>query len=443
MTRFIQMLLPKQIFALMAIAGFLAIGTSSSFAVNIQTVTSAKGIKALLVEDYTVPIISLSLSFKGGASQDPENKEGLLRLLSSMMDEGAGPYDNKQFQARAEELGIDLGFGAGRDAFTGSLRTLASEADNAFEMLRLALNEPRFDAEPMDRMKTALITRLIRSKKSPRYLAGVAMRDALFAGHTYSRPVSGTEQSLTKLKRDDLVAIHHKLLARDNLKIGVVGAISAEKLSVVLDKLFGDLPQKAELRPIPEIVPEFGKQIDVVLDAPQTSISLVYPGLKRNNKDFFAAHLMNHVLGGGTFSSRLYNEVREKRGLAYSVYSAISTYDHAAILTSGTGTRNDRAAEALKVIKSEIAKMAKDGPTEEELIAAKKFVIGTYAISNLDTSTKIASVLVAIQDASLGIDYIDQREGYISSVTRKDVQRIAKQLLSVEPTIVKVGPKAS
>ena len=181
----------------------------------------------------------------------------------------------------------------------------------------------------------------------------------------------------------------------------------------------------------------------MVLDAPQTSISLVYPGLKRANKDFFAAHLMNHVLGGGTFSSRLYNEVREKRGLAYSVYSSISTYDHAAVLTSGTGTRNDRAAEALSVIKSEIAKMAKDGPTEEELIAAKKFVIGTYAISNLDTSSKFAAVLVAIQDANLGIDYIDRREGYISSVTREDVQRIAKQLLSVEPTIVKVGPKAS
>ncbi|PCI04051.1 MAG: peptidase M16 [Hyphomicrobiales bacterium] len=443
MTHFTQVFLPKQLIALMALFAFLAIGTSSSFAVNIQTVTSPSGVKALLVEDYTVPIVSISVSFKGGASQDPEDKEGLLRLLSTMLDEGAGRYDNKVFQARVEELGVEMGFGAGRDAFTGRLRTLASEVDNAFEMFRLALNEPRFDAEPIDRMKTALITRLVRSKKNPNHLAGVAMRDALFAGHAYSRPVSGTEESLAKLNRDDLVEIHRKLFARDNLKIGVVGAISAEKLGFMLDTLFGSLPEKAELRPIPEIVPKFGKKIDVVLDAPQTSISLVYPGLKRSDKDFFAAHLMNHVLGGGSFSSRLYNEVREKRGLAYSVYSGISTYDHAAILTSGTGTRNDRADEALKVIKSEIAKMAKDGPTNEELIAAKKYVIGTYAISNLDTSTKIASVLVAIQDADLGIDYIDQREGYISSVTREDVQRIAKQLLSVEPTIVKVGPKAS
>ncbi|MFK5980348.1 MAG: pitrilysin family protein [Rhizobiaceae bacterium] len=443
MTRFAQAFLPKQVFAFIAFVAFLTIGTVSSFAVNIQTVTSAKGIKALLVEDYTVPIISLSLQFKGGASQDPEHKQGLLRLLSSLLDEGAGPYDNKEFQARIEELGVEMGFGAGRDGFTGNLRTLASEADNAFEMLRLALNEPRFDAEAMDRMKTALISRLVRSKKSPRYLAGLAMREALFAGHAYSQPISGTQETLEKLNRADLVGIHHKLFARDNLKIGVVGAISAEQLSVVLDKLFGKLPENAKLRPIPEITPEFGKKVDVVLDAPQTSISLVYPGLKRNNKDFFAAHLMNHVLGGGSFSSRLYNEVREKRGLAYSVYSAISTYDHAAILTSGTGTRNDRAAEALKVIKNEIAKMAKDGPSEKELIAAKKYVIGTYAISNLDTSTKIAGVLVAIQDANLGVDYLDRREDYISSVTREDVQRIAKQLLSVDPTVVTVGPKAS
>jgi len=443
MSRFSQQFHSKKYFALFMLFVFSTFNPANSYAVDIQSVTSPKGIKALLVENYTVPIIALSFSFKGGAAQDPEGKAGLLRLLSTMMDEGAGPYDNKEFQARVEELGVEISFAAGRDAFNGSLRTLASKSTDSFEMLRLALIEPHFADEPIDRMKTALITRLVRSRKSPGRLGSLAMREALFKGHPYEKSVSGSEKSLATLSRKDLVDVHHKLLARDNLKIGVVGAINAEKLAVILDDIFGALPEKSVLQPIAEITPEFGKNIIVDLDVPQTSISLIFPGLKRNHKDFFAAHLMNHILGGGTFSSRLYEEVREKRGLAYSVYSAISTYEHAAILTSGTGTRNDRAAEALEVIKTEIAKMANDGPTVEELDAAKKFVIGTYAISNLDTSSKIAAVLVAIQDADLGVDYIDRREGYISSVTRKDVQRIAKQLLSVEPTIVKVGPKES
>jgi len=433
----------RLIFCFTTVLALMVPFSRPAMAVDIQEVTSPKGIKALLVEDYSVPIISLSLLFRGGSTQDPAGKEGTLRLVAAMMDEGSGTYDSAAFQARMEELGLELSFAAGRDSFSGSMRTLESESDNTFEMLRLAINEPRFDAVPFERMRTALITQHERSKNNPLTKGRKALRNALYKNHPYRRPVPGTVETLSDVERDDLSTMHKKLLARDNLFVGVVGAIDSKRLELVLDKVFGELPAHARLMKITEAAVEFGETINVEADLPQTNISLAFPGLKRDHKDFFAAHLMNHILGGGSFSSRLYEEIREKRGLAYSVRSFMSTNEYSAVLVSGTGTRSDRAAETLKVMREEIKKMADYGPTAAELEAAKKYVIGTYAISNLDTSSKIAGVLVAIQQANLGNDYIDRREGYISSVTLEDVRRVAKRLLGVKPTIVTVGPKQS
>jgi zinc protease len=201
------------------------------------------------------------------------------------------------------------------------------------------------------------------------------------------------------------------------------------------------LPQKAELVPVPTAQLQFGKRIDIEDSGTQTEISMALPAVPRSSPQFFAAYLMNQILGGGSFSSRLYDEIREKRGLAYSAGSSLSTLDHAAYLTASSGTRSDRAAETLKLMREEIARMAKDGPTLEELEAAKKYVIGSYAINNLDTSSKIASVLISMQTEGLGIDYLQQRENLINAVTLDDVKAVARQLLSVEPTIVVVGPK--
>ncbi len=437
-------------FAFMKFAGLLLIAIflpllalKNAYAVEIKQFKSPSGIGVYLVESYNSPIITLSFSFEGGSTQDALGKEGTSRLLSAMLDEGAGNLSSQEFQAKTEILGMELSFTAGRDYFTGTMQALTENSEQSFELLRLALNEPRFDTQPMERMRQALVKSLKRGKTSPQSVAARALRDVMFKDHPYGRPTRGTIESMGKITRDDLIAIHHKLLTKSNLVIGVVGAISPDELGLIIDKVFAKLPDGNELSSIKEAKLEFGKTVKKPMDIAQSIVSFALPGLKRSHPDFFAAYLANHILGGGTFSSRLYNEVREKRGLAYSVYSHLATYSHAAFTIVGSATSAERVDEAIAVIRAELKRMAEVGPSEEELEAAKKYVIGSYAISNLDTSGKVAGVLVAIQQIDLGIDYIDRREAIINAVKLEDVKRVAAELLKQKPTMVIVGPANS
>lgn len=409
-------------------------------AIDIQEVETESGIKALLVEDYTLPIIAMSYSFLGGATQDEPGKEGTLRLMTALMDEGAGELDSVAFQSRMETLGIDLGFSASRDNFSGNLRTVRSELESATDLLAMAINEPRFDVDAVERMRDALRTNLIRSETDPGFQARRALRNTVFPGHPYARNIGGNLKSIDTITRDDMLAMKEKILSRETLMIGVVGAISPEELRTMLDRVFGKLSTKSSLEPVADIEPVLGKQVEVEMPTPNMSIQMIYRGIERSDPDFFAAHMMNHVLGGGTFSSRLYEEVREKRGLAYGVNSGISILDHAQFLAAGTSTRADNGAKAMEVIRTEIRRMVDEGVSEEELEKAKKYVAGSYAIANLDTSAKIARVLVAIQREKLGLDYIDTREAQIAAVSVEDVNRMARQLLDVDPTVIVVRP---
>ncbi|KQT69734.1 MULTISPECIES: M16 family metallopeptidase [unclassified Aureimonas] len=421
----------------------LAFATPSE-AVEIQEVTSPGGIKALLVEDYTNPLIAVNFAFEGaGSTSDAPGKEGTGTLLTGLLDEGAGPIESAAFQSKLDELGVSLSFDVGLDNFTGSFRTIVENEDEAFDLLGLALNEPRFDDEPVARMRAQFVTQIVSNLNDPGALASKAWRQAVFPGHPYSRPSEGTAETLAAVTKADLQAFRTKGFARGNLVVGVVGAIDAKALGEKLDTVFGKLPEKADLPKVPDVAPVTGKTVAVPLAVPQTQIQFALPGVKRDDPDFFAAYLMNHVLGGGSFSSRLYQEVREKRGLAYGASSYLASYDHAAVLGAGTATRADKAQESVDIIRAEIKRMAENGPTEEELAKAKAYVKGAYAIQNLDSSLSIASTLVGIQLDRLGIDYIDKRQELIDAVTMDDVKRIGKKLLSLEPSVVTVGPAAS
>ncbi len=292
-------------------------------------------------------------------------------------------------------------------------------------------------------MRTALIAGIRNDSRDPNSVAGDQWFAAAFPGHPYSRRPEGTEKTLETITHDDLVALHKRLMARDNLKIAVVGAIDAKTLGPLLDKTFGDLPAKADLVKVPDATVKTGVVENVDMNVPQTAIRLGLSGLKRSDPDFIPAYVMNHILGGRSFSSRLYEEVREKRGLAYSVWSDLAPYDHSGILMAETATKAQSAGETLKIIEDQIARMAKDGPTAEELKKAKSYLIGSYAL-RFDTSGKIASQLVGIQMEDLGIDYINKCNGMIEAVTLDDVKRAAKELLDgKEATIVTVGRPAS
>jgi zinc protease len=427
--------------ALFLTAGLSFAALAPAEAVEIKQVTSPGGIKALLVEDYTNPLIAVNFSFKGaGSTADAAGKEGTGNLMSGLLDEGAGDITSQAFQEKLDDLGVSLSYTASYDNFSGSFRTLVENEAEAFDLLRLSVNQPRFDEEPVARIRGQIETGIIANENDPGQLASKAWRGAVFPGHPYSRPSDGTVETLNAVTKADLETFRKNGFAKDNLVVGVVGAIDAEDLGKELDAVFGALPEKATLPEIADAVPVTGKTEAVTLDVPQTTIQFALPGIKRDDKDFFAAYLMNHILGGGSFSSRLYQEVREKRGLAYGANSFLASYDHAAVLGASTATRADKAQESIGIIRKEMKRMAEDGPSQAELDKAKSFVKGSYAIQNLDSSLSIASTLVGIQLDDLGIDYIDKRQGLIDAVTLDDVKRMAKQLLSAEPTVITVGP---
>lgn len=409
-------------------------------AVAIQEVRSAGGITAWLVEDYTVPIVAIRFAFPGGSTQDPAGKEGLANLMSGLFDEGAGELDSDAFQERLDDAGAEMRFSAGRDHFYGSMRVLADQRAEAFGLLRLAITRPRFDPGPVERIRAQIVAGIVAGARDPDRAAQVAWAQAIYGEHPYARRNEGTEATLASITLDDLRAYHRRLFARSQLRIGVVGAIDAATLRAELDRIFGDLPAEPELSPVAQVEPKLGQEIEVAYDLPQTSLRLAYPGIDRKDPQFFAAYLMNEVLGGGTFSSRLFEEVREKRGLAYSVGSSLINNEYSAGLVISTATRSDRAAETLEVIRREVARMAAEGPTEAELAAAKKYVVGAYAINNLNSSPAIAATLVELQLDELGIDYIDRRAALIDAVTPEDARAAAKRLLSAEPAIMVVGP---
>ncbi len=409
--------------------------------VKIQEVKSDKGITAWLVEDYSVPIVAVRFLFDGGSSQDPAGKEGLANLMTGLFDEGAGDLDSDAFQNRLDEAGAEMGFSESNDAVGGAMRMLADEQDDAFELLKLAVEKPRFDQAPIDRIRSQIVAGIVANARDPETEASRKWAEAIYGEHPYARPDQGTEKSLGTIAADDLRAFHKANFARDNLHVAVVGAIDADTLKTRLDQVFGDLPEKSEMRKVERVEPKLGQTLQIEYPLPQTSLQLVYPGVPRHAPDFLAAALMEQILGGGTFSSRLFDEVREKRGLAYSVSSALINQEHSSSLIIGTATRSDRAAETLAVVRDVVRKMAEEGPTAEELEAAKKYMLGAYAINNLDSSRAIANTLVDLQTDELGIDYMQRRIDLISAVTLDQVKAVARKLLSVEPAVMILGPK--
>ena len=412
---------------------------ATSRAAKVQQLVSPGGIRAWLVEDYAVPLVSLEFSCKGGSAQDPADKAGAAAMLAALFDEGAGKLESQAFQQALEEKAIELSFGADRDAFSGRLRTLTKNIDAAFELLRLALNEARLDTTPLERVRSQLAAGIRSEANDPDAMAGKAWRTHAFPGHPYGRSSHGTLTSIVDISRDDLVALRAKALARDTLKIAIVGAIDAKRAQTLLDSTFGALPARAALTPVADIgVHALGARHVVDLDIPQATIRFGAPGIARKDDDHIAAVVINHILGGGVFSARLFREVREKRGLAYSVFSSLNTFDHTSIFLGGTSTKNERAAESLKVIEAEIADLAEKGPTRAELDKAKKYLIGSYDL-RFDSSSKIASQLVALQSEDFGVDYLDKRNPLIEAVGMDEARRVAKRLLGGGKLLVTVA----
>jgi len=406
-----------------------SVETLSSSPTTVKSLTSARGIEAWHVESDVVPLIAVSFIFEGGSAHDPADKPGVAQMLARLLDEGAGEYNSDAFQERLAARAIELSFNAGNDAIGGSLKTLVKHADEAFELLRLALAEPRFDQDAIERVRAQTIAGLRYQQNDPGVMATRRFFEEGFAGHPYGRPTSGTPESVAAITRDDLVNMHRAVITRGRIKVAVVGAIDTDRLSMVLDKVFGSLPEGKPLGIIePATLKGIGSRFVVDLDVPQSVIRFGTQGIAWRDAGFIPAYVLNHILGGGAFTSRLFQEVREKRGLAYSVGTSLVSYRAAAMTWGYTATKNERVIECLDVIASEMARLKSDGPSDEELQKAKDYLVGSYALG-FDTSTKIAHTLVQIAFEGLGIDYIGRRNALVAAVTQADIRKAAERIL--------------
>jgi zinc protease len=420
-----------RIFAAAAFAALALLAAApAASAMTIEKIVSPSGIEAWLVRENSAPLVALNYAFHGGSTQDEADKAGTASLAANLLDEGAGDLDGKTFHERLENHAIELAFHVARDYFHGSLRTLNEHRDEAFDLLRLALTAPRFDAEAVERVRNQVMSSLQRDTTNPNNLASRRWWATAFPDHPYGRESKGALDTVPRITADDMRDYVRRTFARNELFVSIVGDIDAKAAGALIDRAFAGLPAKNDLKPVANARPRgLGRRIVINLDVPQAVVTFGGQGLARNDPDFMAGYVVNHILGGGSFSSRLYKEVREKRGLAYGVSDSLVWFKRAAVVLGNTATRADRTGEALGIVEREIKRMAENGPTADELAAAKSFLKGSYVLS-LDSSTKIAAQLTQIQIDDLGIDYIERRSALIDAVTIDDAKRVAKRLYS-------------
>ena len=400
----------------------------ASAAAKIQHLISPGGIEAWFVQDATVPIVAMEFAMSGGAAQDPDGKSGVANMVADLIDEGSGDLDSRTFHERLERRAIDLSFSVSRDFFRGSLRMLKDDKDEAFDLLRMSLSSPHFDSADVERIRTQVLSGLKRETSNPSALASRKFLELAYGDHPYGRPTNGNLQSVPRITVADLKDYVARVLTREKLKIAVVGDIDAASLGKLLDQSFGGLPARSRLAPVSDIdAAQPPQQAFIPLDVPQTVVTFGGPGIKRSDPDFMPAFVVNHILGGGSLSSRLYREVREKRGLAYSVYESLLWMDHSAMFVGNTGTRADRAGETVEAVAREVRRIAEEGPTQQELDEAKSYLKGSRMLS-LDTSAKLAGALLQYQLDHLPIDYIERRNAFVDAVTLEDARRAARRL---------------
>ena len=397
-------------------------------AMQIQPVTGASGVEAWLVEDHSVPVVTIRFAFAGGAARDPVGKGGAASMVASLLDEGAGPYDSLAFHRRIDDLAGQLRFSAAQDEFDGSLRSLKQNLFDSADLLRLALAEPRFAPEDIERIRGETLAGLARQAKNPRSLSGRLWMHDAFEKHPYGSSVDGSEESVGAITRDDLAAFAGARFHRSGLLVGIVGDIDKTEAAALIDRVFGDLPKGADETEIAETKPlDDGALVVSRAAVPQSVVTFGQAGPKRDDPAWYAAYVLNEILGGGGFRGRLMKEIREKRGLAYGVSTQLVPYRHAGLIVGNVATENGRVAESIALVREEWRHMREEGPTAVELENAKTYLTGSFPLG-LDSTQHIAGVLVQMQQDKLGIDYLDRRASLIGGVTLDEARSVAKKL---------------
>ncbi|GAW36190.1 peptidase M16 inactive domain protein [Roseovarius sp. A-2] len=407
--------------------------------VDIKEVTTPGGLSAWLVEDHSIPFVALELRFRGGASLDREAKQGATNLMVGLLEEGAGDMDAQGFARTRDALAAKFSYDVSDDAVSVSARMLTENRAAALDLLRASLVEPSFAPDAVERVRQQVLSGLRSAQTDPRSLMNKAMDRLVFGDHPYGSQLEGTIASVESLTRQDIAAAHARALTRDRVYISAVGDITEAELAILLDGLLGDLPQEGAPLPAPADLNLPGGIEVVPFETPQSVAAFAQPGVDREDADFFAAFVLNHILGGGGFESRLMTEVREKRGLTYGVYSYLADKDAAQLWMGSVASANDRMAEAISVIRDEWARIREKGVTAEELQDAKTYLTGAFPL-RFEGNGPIAAIAVGMQMDGLPPDYIANRNDMVNAVTLDQINRVARERLDPEAlTFVVVG----
>jgi zinc protease len=418
-----------------------SLAAAPALALNVEEITSRQGIKAWLVEEHSVPLVAIRFAFMGGSCQDPDGSEGLAAMMSDLLTEGAGELPAPAFKERLAELGTHLTTASGRDGLYGGMEALSKRFAPSVELLRIALTSPRFDADAVERIRAQRLTDLALAANNPTKLARNRWYAEAFSGHPYGRPLDGTPESIAAITPAALKTMHGKLFGKDVLKVVIVGDIDKRGAAEVLDSVFGALPDRAKAAHIARIEPrEVAAPVVIDKDYPLATAVFGLPSLSGDSPDFAALQVLNHVIGSGDFDSRLMEEVRVKRGLAYSIQTSLLRDSVTSLLVGGLATKNEVMGTALGIVKDVLAETARNGPTRLQFDNAKQYLTGSFLL-DFDTNAKVAGSLLTIQLLGEGRDYLVTRNQRIAAVTFDDVKRVAQQVLKPERMVITVVGK--
>lgn len=397
-------------------------------AIDIQEITSPGGIDAWLVQEDSIPFVAIEIVFDGGATLDLPGKRGATNLMMALLEEGSGDLDARGFQEAREALAASYGFRAYDDSVSISAVFLTENRDEAVALLRDAIVNPRFDGDAVERVRAQVQSILRSDAQDPNSIASATFDAAAFGDHPYGSSIDGTAETIASLTQDDLVTAHRNAFAQSRVHVGASGDISAEELGVLIDDLIGDLPMDGP--DIPDRI-EFGLDGGTTIvdfDTPQSVALFGHAGIERDADDFFAAFILNEILGGNGLESRLMREVREERGLTYGIYTYLVPKDLSEMYLGQVASANGTIAEAIEVVRDEWAFMASEGISAEELAQAKTYLTGAYPL-RFDGNADIANILVGMQSVGLPTEYIANRNDLVNAVTLDDVNRVAGELL--------------
>lgn len=419
------------------------IGQSFPFALDIKRHVLTNGLTLLHVERHTLPIITVTLLIKAGPFYEPAQKAGLANLTAELLTEGTKKRKAKDISEEIEFIGASLDSSAGSDFSTINLSILKKDIDTGFEIFSDILLNPTFPEEEIKRKKDIIIGSLRQSEEDPSFVVDKVFRKEIYGDHPYGRLITGTEETISRINREDIVKFHHDYYRPNNAILSIVGDITSEELQNLIDKYLAKW-EKSSIPAEPKVseIAKGKKVIQIDKDLSQANIIIGHRGIKREDPDYYAVTVMNYILGGGGFSSRLMQTIRDEMGLAYDIHSFFDSRKKGGLFSINVQTKNETANTVIEEILKELKRIKTESVSDQELDDAKAYLTGSFT-RRFDTNKKISDMLVAVEYFNLGLDYLEKYPEYIKSVTKDDIIRVAKKYLDTDNYILVVTAKQS